>query len=31
VTAAVHGMTVVTRNEKAFGRFGNVDVVNPWR
>jgi predicted nucleic acid-binding protein len=30
-TAAVHGMTVVTRNEKDFVRFGGVDVVNPWR
>jgi len=30
-TAAVHGMAVVTRNEKDFVRLGGVDVVNPWR
>jgi hypothetical protein len=30
-TAAVHGMAVVTRNEKDFVRFGDVDVVSPWR
>ena len=29
-TAAVHGMTVATRNEKDFALPG-IDVVNPWR
>ena len=28
-TAAVHGLTVVTRNTRHFDRLG-VDVVNPW-
>jgi len=30
-TALVHGMAVVTRNSKDFGRFKGLDVVNPWR
>ena len=29
-TALVHGMTVVTRNNKDFDRFENLVVVNPW-
>ena len=29
-TAAVHGMTVATRNEKDFALPG-INVVNPWR
>ncbi len=28
-TAKVHGMTIVTRNEKDFGTFG-VRMLNPW-
>ncbi len=30
-TALVHGMTVVTRDEKDFQRFSGLDVLNPWR
>jgi predicted nucleic acid-binding protein len=29
VTALVHGLTVVTRNEEDFVRFG-AEVLNPW-
>ena len=29
-TALVHGMTVVTRNNKDFDRLENVVVLNPW-
>jgi len=29
-TAIVNGMAVVTRNERDFGRFAQLDVVNPW-
>ena len=29
-TASVHGLTVATRNEKDFKRFG-VDITNPFR
>ena len=29
-TAAVHGMTVVTRNSSDFERFPKTDVLNPW-
>lgn len=30
-TALVHQMQIVTRNVKDFARFGDLDVVNPWR
>jgi toxin FitB len=29
-TALVHGMTVVTRNNKDFDRIENLVVLNPW-
>jgi toxin FitB len=29
-TALVHGMTVVTRNNKDFDRFEDLVVLNPW-
>lgn len=29
-TALVHGMTVVTRDEKDFRRFAGVRLLNPW-
>lgn len=29
-TALVHGMTLVTRDVKDFGRFDNLEVLNPW-
>ena len=29
-TAQVHAMTVVTRNESDFVRFGSLEVTNPW-
>lgn len=29
-TAIVNEMTVVTRNERDFRRFAQLDVVNPW-
>lgn len=29
-TAAVHGVTVVTRNTRDFERFAGVGVFNPW-
>ena len=29
-TAPVHGMTVVTRNNKDFDRFEDLGVLNPW-
>ena len=30
-TALVHRMAVVTRNAKVFERFGDLEVLNPWR
>ncbi len=30
-TDLVHRMAVVTRNVKDFERFGEVDLVDPWR
>ncbi|MBS3941831.1 MAG: type II toxin-antitoxin system VapC family toxin [Actinobacteria bacterium] len=30
-TALVRGMAVVTRNERDFVRFDELEVVNPWR
>ncbi len=29
-TALVHGLTLATRNVRAFGRFGDLAVLNPW-
>ena len=30
-TALAHGMTVVTRDTEDFDRFGDLEVINPWR
>lgn len=30
-TAIVHGLAVVTRNVRDFGRFEGLDVINPWQ
>jgi predicted nucleic acid-binding protein len=30
-TALAHGMAIVTRDVKDFGRFEGLEVLNPWR